>query len=514
MANQEQVTKLRVFPIFRSSFLLTDREAFDRAVDLCRSWIARKGGACLRFPDGEPGDFTAPECRGAVRSIAHEDGRIWAARLEDLRDAGSGRNWTTDLFVEARGRALVRFGAELVLRSSAPKGERFSHSRPRVVRDILSTLSAEADGVALAETPEVVDEPGLEDFVRLLLDERRRLPVVAIARDKTGATQIDPNRAANLLAGACHVRILESDASWALTRVLGKRWSVYNRAIRLYFPGVAEEDDPYRHPLSMVSPSRPGERIIDWLGARVLPAGFRDADQDARFWRVGLLRHAAPAAPGHTGMLSHGAELEAARAERDEARREAETAEALMVEADRLREEAESELARLRDTLATLPSAPAGGGASAAQVAPLVTGGLTVAAALSLVECLFPSRLTVLPSAHAAARRSDGFEHSKKALELLWTLATAYWAELTGGKGDVEARKLFGNAYAPKEASKLSAHGRSLRTFRWNGEDIFMERHLKIGVKPSVATTLRIHFHWDGDHKRIVIGHCGPHLDF
>lgn len=514
MARSEQSSRPQVIPIFRTSFVLTDQDAFDRATALCREWIGAKGGPSLAFPDGEPGDFVAPDCTGSTRAITPEDGRIWAARLEDRRSRDAGQTWTTDLFVEARGRSLVRFGAELVLRSRRSEPERFRHSRPRIVRDILSNLSAEADGVALTDKATTVDRDGVEEFVRLLLSETRRLPVVAISRDETGATQIDPDRAAALLAGACHVRILESDASWALTRALGKRWSVYNRAVRLYFPGVAEADDPYRHPLSMVSLQRSAERVFDWLGGLVLPAGFRDAEQDARFWRVGLLRLATPATPGPNAGLSHESELAAARAERDEARREAETAEALMLEADRLREEADRELARLRDSLAELPSAPVAGFAGPADVAPLVTGGLTVANALALVERLFPSRLIVLPPAHASARESDGFRAPHRALTLLWTLATGYWAELAGGKGDAEARQVFGNAYAPKEAATLSTRGRALRTFRWNGEDIFMERHLKIGVKASAATTLRIHFHWDGKQKRIVIGHCGPHLDF
>ncbi len=39
-----------------------------------------------------------------------------------------------------------------------------------------------------------------------------------------------------------------------------------------------------------------------------------------------------------------------------------------------------------------------------------------------------------------------------------------------------------------------------------------MTNHLKIGVKPSDAETLRIHFDWDAEKKMIVIGHCGKHL--
>jgi hypothetical protein len=39
-----------------------------------------------------------------------------------------------------------------------------------------------------------------------------------------------------------------------------------------------------------------------------------------------------------------------------------------------------------------------------------------------------------------------------------------------------------------------------------------MMRHLKIGVKPSRHETIRVHFEWLLEEKKIIIGHCGRHL--
>jgi len=41
-----------------------------------------------------------------------------------------------------------------------------------------------------------------------------------------------------------------------------------------------------------------------------------------------------------------------------------------------------------------------------------------------------------------------------------------------------------------------------------------LEKHLKHGVKNSKAETLRIHFEWMPGEKKLVIGHCGKHLNF
>ena len=79
----------------------------------------------------------------------------------------------------------------------------------------------------------------------------------------------------------------------------------------------------------------------------------------------------------------------------------------------------------------------------------------------------------------------------------------------------LHAKAVFGhNAYAQNESQALSNDGRRRRTFTYRGRDFLMEKHLKIGVKDSAAETLRIHFEWLADEKRLVVGYCGKHLDF
>lgn len=142
----------------------------------------------------------------------------------------------------------------------------------------------------------------------------------------------------------------------------------------------------------------------------------------------------------------------------------------------------------------------------------------TLLDALELVAASFPNRVQVLESARKAAADSSGLERRvlRQATDLLFKLAGPYWEALAAGRSDGEARALFGDSYAARESESVAANkrARELRTFTYNGEPISMERHLRIGVKDSAATTWRCHFHWDGARKRIAIGHCGKHLDF
>ena len=53
---------------------------------------------------------------------------------------------------------------------------------------------------------------------------------------------------------------------------------------------------------------------------------------------------------------------------------------------------------------------------------------------------------------------------------------------------------------------------RRQRTFDYDGTQVEMFRHLKIGVADDPMQTIRVHFHWDGARRKIVIGYCGEHL--
>ncbi len=134
---------------------------------------------------------------------------------------------------------------------------------------------------------------------------------------------------------------------------------------------------------------------------------------------------------------------------------------------------------------------------------------------LQIITKVFPQRIVVLDEAWKSADQSNGFRDKKKAFELLWKLSTEYWEALVNGRGDTDARAVFGNTYAANESDTAEKNKRAkqLRTFMYKGQDVEMMKHLRIGVKPSPYETIRIHFEWDFEDKKIVIGYCGPHLD-
>ena len=103
------------------------------------------------------------------------------------------------------------------------------------------------------------------------------------------------------------------------------------------------------------------------------------------------------------------------------------------------------------------------------------------------------------------------FSYGRRLLDMLRRLVTEYRDKLLEG-GDNEARKVFGrNEYAAKESETIMGNKamRRQRTFEYDGEQVEMFRHLKIGADENVAKTIRVHFHWDAEREKIVIAYCG-----
>ena len=133
---------------------------------------------------------------------------------------------------------------------------------------------------------------------------------------------------------------------------------------------------------------------------------------------------------------------------------------------------------------------------------------------LKLIEQVYANRCTVLDSARSSARKMTRFIYGRELLDLLMRLVTMYRDQLLDG-GDAKARLVFGKSeYAAKESETVMNNKamRRQRMFDYSGTKVEMFSHLKIGVEDDPTRTIRVHFHWDGNRRKIVIGYCGEHL--
>jgi hypothetical protein len=133
---------------------------------------------------------------------------------------------------------------------------------------------------------------------------------------------------------------------------------------------------------------------------------------------------------------------------------------------------------------------------------------------LDAIQSSYTGKCIVLQSAKDSAREMNLFSYGRRLLEMLIRLVTHYRIKLLE-QGDNEARKVFGkNEYAAKESKTVMGNKtmRGQRIFEYEGEQIEMVRHLKIGADENITKTIRVHFYWDAGRKKIVIAYGGEHF--
>ncbi|MBC8098639.1 MAG: hypothetical protein H7Y11_04300 [Armatimonadetes bacterium] len=133
---------------------------------------------------------------------------------------------------------------------------------------------------------------------------------------------------------------------------------------------------------------------------------------------------------------------------------------------------------------------------------------------LRFIEAFFPERIVILESAWASSRESERFNHKERAFELLFKMVTEYWEAVPGEGVHNAGKRVFGyTTFAARESETVESNKNAAkaRTYTYKGEQVKMMTHLRMGIKDSIEHTLRIHFHWDSEDRKIVLGHCGPH---
>lgn len=142
----------------------------------------------------------------------------------------------------------------------------------------------------------------------------------------------------------------------------------------------------------------------------------------------------------------------------------------------------------------------------------MMAGGntLTTTQCLLLTKAMYPGA-EIPPTAWSSAQDSEKFEQTDRLWESLSTLAGKYTDAIVGGTSDAEARKMFtAFQYAANESETTSGgQMRKHREFRYQGETVYFDQHLRFGVAQDVRKTIRVHFKII--NGVLVIAYCGEH---
>jgi len=112
----------------------------------------------------------------------------------------------------------------------------------------------------------VLEPADVGPWVReVLLNPHREKPVVAVTtHPRTGNTWIEPKDLAATLEDLADVVCLETgDATWELTDAVPPRLDVYGGAVRVWWPDLREDSDPYDHRLYFIRSAGQARAVFD-----------------------------------------------------------------------------------------------------------------------------------------------------------------------------------------------------------------------------------------------------------
>ena len=520
-------------------------------------WAAMKwqGIVPQRAWTGEDFEHDQPGLK--LASINLIERGIWGFSVEHLdTDAGHSRTWVTDIVV-----AEVANLNLLAVRNqcSSVSIEDVPSTSPRFLRQWV-----ERHGLVDAEhlvtvTPHLISsQQALGELVAFLLRIDRQLPVVVVSELATGTGfVIDAAVLARRITGLAHVVCIPNQFSFDFSNLIGKQLSVFNGAVRTYYPGFGQAGDREIHP--NVLP----QRIISWHGENGEgPAAFSEflAAQIHRFsvnspqkldQHLGIARLRRERAEAI--WVRRAAEIEARRRELDtqsgysndeKAELHALGLEEKDVEIDKIKKELEEQEQRAEDNNQAVEIINQDLIAAKEEVDALRAQNANLFEALkrgrrenvlirmpdgyselpAWIDEYFADRIFLLSRAKRALKGAV-FEDRKLVYACVQLLAEEYWQLRTATTEEYEDRK---RTYADKMAklgvdeeasispSRLGEHREQYTVSYTVGQSArqILDRHLRGGSSTKEDRhCLRIYFFWDDEKQQVVIGHLPSHLD-
>lgn len=497
------------------------------------TWLSRKTKTTI-----DPAELLQTKKRNFqieefVESIIHHQGQatMLAIRYEHRDQKIKGRNWLTEVGINSLDAniscSILLQTRELSTWAYVP----VQTTRPGVVHNILTSCSLKI--VACSGRVSPLTENDAEAFDYGVKDHSRTFPIVQVSCREDGTYPIHPKDVANLLAGIADVVSIPPTAnSFAIKAILGPDLCPYHGAINVLWPPVratsgtfiptsrmlaahiderrAANDSPEQALLALICHRTNAPFARRHISPEIVQTSIVRAAIDS-------LQKSAKASDSELAALYREVDQEQTKKISSLTQQLAEKEGELSAQASRL----DSERAK-SDSLLLQLEALSGKRPSTAipddlrnSLLSAISDSAKLKHHLEAIELLFPDRVVVLDSARTSANDAFDFKSPHRAFDLLKTLLTDFFDAMKSGKGDGAAGETLGAAYAAKESESVQKNKRakSLRTFKYKGRDVEMMRHLKIGVKPSKFETFRCHFHWDAEDSKIVIGHCGKHLD-
>ena len=470
-----------------------------------------------------------------------DDGYRLAWRLKHGDERTPGRQWVIEIGMVIQGDDRTDFSVTVQTEElSTLVDAAVRASRPRLIGFILDNVNDAGDAEIDPSTPGVgIKRAGrnTDEFralARVIEDAGRRSPLVLVSPTREGEYLLNRRHLQEQLFGLAQVVEIHPDFnSYEMEQVLGRWWSAWDGAVNVIRTPLPSgkvvgnvirsyelqdqgdtQDARIAHILRFVTHNTNIPRLRDHISPEEIARLATRARLDSRIRE--LEASGADRSERDEELLN---ELIEANADIDRLRGEREQAQMTVMKKEDVIAELEDQIRRERYRPGYIPNENETDH-SDPKTLKLAIKLLAEAQepnpqeGLSLLQATFQDKVVVLESAFESAAKSAPFQHKRRLFNLLLRLATEYRDRLQS-EGDNSARQVFTpSEFAATESDSILASKEMMRsrTFEHQGTAIAMPRHLKIGVADDISKTIRVHFHWDADSGKIVIGYCGPHL--
>ncbi len=234
--------------------------------DVVRDWLTDRSSVDVDAPSGTWKSDTGCGEVITIEDDVIEDVALFALKWEHGDRDDAPFRWRTQVSLATEGsdvEAAVRVevldsdgNAPMELdRSSYPHPD-----RPRIVPMLIEQFDCYFGTEPLTSRTRHVSEGEAARFTwQTIMNPERSLPVVVVSMPRAGCQDIDPTlssgRLAGRLAGLATVVVYDQEATWELGRMLGRRFSCFNGATRMYLPQWSPDDDTHKHELWLADPS-------------------------------------------------------------------------------------------------------------------------------------------------------------------------------------------------------------------------------------------------------------------
>lgn len=501
-------------------------EKFMAAAWILYAWMRREVIGYIPLPES-PATVSGSTKKGrSVAAIYQPEEHFFTLRSSIFEN---GVRDTIEAEIKPYRQSLLLAVRETVFLQEPDAKAKPASGPPAFVRQLIDEVGLN-DGLRLSAAPRRISVQEVSKLIGFLCASDRRLPVVLVSQAKNPALGqngylVDGRELASALAGSAHVMVIDWDATYKLSQIVGDEWSCFGGAVRIYWPSSIDfdADDPYEHPLYTPQTIRkyfyPGEfekeqekairvqcaaQVIDWsrLGvqfyveaeqARMLSASEEASTEELLKQCREQLRRV------HESKEEYKALAETYYADMAACREDSQALQKQMMAMTEMLDRQRREIARLKHGKVERPPVDWGYGQMA-----------------KWVEQYYPDRLYLHPRA-VRALKSAVYQNPSMVYRCLILLAEDYY-DYRMGRINRDTFLQRCNAVDPGlsecgfgDGSDILEQGDEYY-ITYGGKRRQLDRHLKKGVSHNPLYCLRIYFFWDSKSAHVVIGSLPGHL--